>query len=158
MALARILVDGYSLMHEWLELAPGRPRHAASTRDELIGWLTRYQDASGTPITVIFDGSGRKRKGSPDEYARPIEVLYSGAGQTADQLIERAAFRLKPYGGVLVVTDDTAERDVITNMGGTTSSCENFLRMIGMELKELAEDVRIYNRRERLKYNCPIWR
>jgi uncharacterized protein len=158
MALVRILVDGYSLLHSWPELAAGKPRHAAAAREELIEWLARYQDASGTPITVIFDGSGRARKGSPDEYARPVEVLYSGAGQTADQLIERAAFRLKPYGGVLVVTDDAAERDVVTGMGGLTSSCENFMRMITLELEQLAEDVKTHNRREQFKFNRPASR
>ena len=28
MALVRILVDGYSLLHNWPELAPGQPRHS----------------------------------------------------------------------------------------------------------------------------------
>lgn len=155
MALARILVDGYSLLHNWPELAAGKPRHAAAARDALIHRLALYQDASGTPITVIFDGSGRTRKGAPDEFARQIEVLYSGAGQTADQMIERAAFRLRPYGGVMVVTDDLAERDVVTGMGGLASSCENFMRMITMELEQLTEDVKNHNRRERFKFSRP---
>ena len=57
MALVRILVDGYSLLHEWVELAPGRPRHSAAARDELVRMLTLYRDATGTPLTVFFDGS-----------------------------------------------------------------------------------------------------
>ena len=36
MALVRILVDGYSLLHDWPELAPGKARHSASAREELI--------------------------------------------------------------------------------------------------------------------------
>ncbi|MCX6894280.1 MAG: NYN domain-containing protein, partial [Verrucomicrobia bacterium] len=109
MALVRILVDGHNLLaymhrqdkfryyqrigllHNWPELAAGRARHSAAARDELITQLTRYQDASGTPVTVVFDGSGAVKKGSPDEFARRVEVLYSGGGQTADDLIERAA-------------------------------------------------------------------
>src|SRR5882724_6880424 len=58
MALVRILVDGYSLLHNWPELAPGRARFSAEARAELIRRLTLYQDAIGTPITVFFDGSG----------------------------------------------------------------------------------------------------
>jgi hypothetical protein len=42
MALARILVDGYSLLHNWPELAPDQPRHSARARDELVYVLTRY--------------------------------------------------------------------------------------------------------------------
>ena len=55
MALVRILVDGYSLLHNWVELAPGLPRHSARAREELIHVLTRYHDATGTPITIVFD-------------------------------------------------------------------------------------------------------
>ena len=44
MALVRILVDGYSLLHSWPELAPGKPRHSAAARDELIRVLTLYQE------------------------------------------------------------------------------------------------------------------
>ena len=58
MAIVRILVDGYSLLHNWLELAPGKARHSASARDELIQRLKLYQDAIGTPITIFFDGGG----------------------------------------------------------------------------------------------------
>jgi hypothetical protein len=34
MPLVRILVDGYSLLHNWPELAPGKARHSAAARDE----------------------------------------------------------------------------------------------------------------------------
>src|SRR5450759_1973924 len=57
MALVRILVDGYSLLHNWPELAPGRARHSAAARDELIRRLTLYQAAVGTPVTIFFDGA-----------------------------------------------------------------------------------------------------
>ena len=155
MALVRILVDGYSLLHNWPELAPGKPRHSAAARDELIAQLMLYQDASGTPVTVFFDGSGAARKGSPDEFARAVEVLYSGAGQTADDLIERAAFRFKEYGEVLVVTDDYAERDTVISLGGLASSCENFIRMMGASLKELQQDIKQRNRTEKNQFNRP---
>src|SRR5580765_5782355 len=93
MALVRILIDGYSLLHNWPELAPGRPRHSSAARDELIQRLTLYQDAIGTPITVFFDGGGAP-KGTPAALSKPeMEVLYSRDHQTADDLIERATHR-----------------------------------------------------------------
>lgn len=156
MALVRILVDGYSLLHGWPELAAGRARHSAAARDELIEQLTRYQDASGTPVTVVFDGSGAVKKGSPDEFARRVEVLYSGGGQTADDLIERAAFRFQDYGEVLVVTDDFAVRDTVISLGGTASSCDNFLRTLGAAFGQLAEDITNYNRRERQQFKRAV--
>ena len=58
MGIVRVLVDGYSLLHFWPELAQGKPRHSFYARDALVSVLTQYQDASGMPVTVIFDGGG----------------------------------------------------------------------------------------------------
>lgn len=156
MALVRILVDGYSLLHNWPELAAGRARHSAAARDELIEQLTRHQDACGTPVTVFFDGSGKVKRGSPDEFARRVEVIYSGGGQTADDLIERAAFRFRDYGEVQVVTDDFAVRDMVINLGGTAASCDNFLRTMAGTFAELDEAMTNHNRRERKQYHRPL--
>src|SRR5215471_283287 len=77
MALIRILVDGYSLLHRWPELARGFPRHSATAREELIHRLRQYQDAIGTPITIFFDGAGAP-PGTPSALSKPeLEVLYS---------------------------------------------------------------------------------
>ena len=142
MALARILVDGYSLLHNWPELAPGQPRHAARAREELIHVLTRYHDATGAPV------------GTPPRESNPaVEVLFSRAGQTADQMIERAAHRFSAYGEALAVTDDAAERDTVTGMGGLASSCANFIRMVESALTELQDELRNYNRAERNRFN-----
>jgi predicted RNA-binding protein with PIN domain len=153
MALVRILVDGYSLLHGWPELAPGKARHSAAARDELIRILTLYQDATGTPITVFFDGS-RPRTGASDvSSSREVEVLFSRSGQTADQMIERAAHRFGPYGEVLAVTDDGAERDTVINMGGLASSCWNFVQTLESALADLQNDVKNHNRQEQNKFN-----
>src|SRR5690242_4427380 len=127
MALVRILVDGYSLLHNWPELAPGQPRHSQSAREELINRLTQYQDAIRTPISIIFDGSAPRRAKPARPRSTEVEVLFSHAGKTADELIERAAHRFAAYGEVLAVTDDFAERDTVISLGGLASSCRNFI-------------------------------
>ena len=151
MALVRILVDGYSLLHNWPELAPGFPRHSAAARDELIARLTHYQDAVGTPITIFFDGAGGP--GVSKVHSTPeMEVLYSKAGQTADQLIERAAYRFAEFGEVLAVTDDNAERETVISMGGMASNCWNFIQTVESALAELRDDIKQHNRRERQRF------
>jgi predicted RNA-binding protein with PIN domain len=152
MALVRILVDGYSLLHNWPELAPGKARHSAAAREELIHVLTRYQDASGTPVTVVFDGSA-SRRGQLEPSEQPaIEVLYSRAGQTADQMIERAAHRLKHFGEVLVVTDDFAERDTVLSVGAMVSSCMGFIATIENVLADLRREIKHHNRKEQRRF------
>ena len=152
MALVRILVDGYSLLHNWPELALGKPRHSAAARDELVGVLRQYRDAIGTPITVIFDGSGAPPRTPKSESSPDLEVLYSKAGQTADDVIERVAHRIQPYGEVLVVTDDFAERDTVLSLGGMASSCQNFIQTIESTLTELQRDLKRHNLKERKQF------
>ena len=152
MALVRILVDGYSLLHNWPELAEGAPRHSEAARDALVEILTQYQDANGTPITIFFDGSGARRGKPKNAGAGAVEVLYSHAGQTADDLIERAAHRFQEYGEVLVVTDDYAERNMVSGFGGSVASCDNFIRMIDSALANQRESLNNYNRAEQNRF------
>src|SRR5438552_3341258 len=130
MALVRILVDGYSLLHAWDELAPRKPRFSAAAREELINRLTQYHDAAGTPVTIVFDGASTDRTFTPFPSTPEVEIIYSRSGQTADQLIERVAHRLSSFGEVLVVTDDLAERSTIMSVGASFSSCLAFIQMV----------------------------
>ena len=170
MALVRILIDGYNLLHaweryqgfrdnqsyrllhNWPELAPGKPRHSAPARNELVHVLTRYQDTIGTPITIFFDGSGAPAGVPKHESTGQVEVLFSKAGQTADDLIERATHRFQPYGEVLVVTDDNAERDTVIAFGGMASSCLSFIATVEGALAEFSNDLKHYNRTEHNRF------
>ncbi len=153
MALVRILVDGYSLLHAWPALARGKARHSSAAREELIHILTRYQDALGTPITIFFDGSGAP-SGTPKHDSTPnLEVIYSPAGRTADDLIERSAHLFRPYGEVLVVTNDSLERDTVTTLGGYSSLCAHFIKDVQTLLKEETGLLDHYNRREKERFN-----
>ena len=152
MALVRILVDGYSLLHNWPELAPGRAPYSAAARDAFIRRLTLTRDATGTPVTIFFDGAGLPAGRPTASDSTALEVLYSRKGQTADQMIERAVHRFAPYGEVLAVTDDHAERETVISLGGSAASCWNFIRDVGNALADLGDDIKTHNRKERHRY------
>ena len=84
-----------------------------------------------------------------------VEVLFSSSGQTADDLIERAAHRFQDYGEVLVVTDDFAERDTVSGFGGSVASCGNFIRMIDQKLSEMQDSLNRHNRAARNSFRRP---
>ena len=153
MGIVRVLVDGYSLLHHWPELAPGRARHSFHARDALVAALTQYQDSSGTPVTLIFDGGGAPPDTPKNETPKEgIEVLFSKKGQTADQIIERVAHLRKPYGEVLAVTNDYAERETVISLGGSACSCENFLEILDDTMGDMHVGVAQHNKRERKGY------
>lgn len=155
MSIVRILVDGYSLLHAWPELAEGQPRHSAIARDELVLHLQRYQDSVSTPVTVFFDGAGSPLKTSDVTQAHSVEIIYSKTGQTADDLIERTTHRILPFGEPLVVTDDFAERDTVINLGGSVMRCAEFIKALGQSQDDLKRDIEDHNRRERARYRKP---
>ena len=104
------------------------------------------------PITIVFDGS-QSRRGKMPETANPeFEVLYSHAGQTADDVIERVVARMQPFGEVLVVTDDYVERDTVAYHGGMTVSCFNFIEDVESALAEQERDIARRNRAERRRF------
>jgi len=152
MATARILVDGYSLLHAWRDLAAGEPRHSARAREALIHVLTQYADSIGPPVTLFFDGSGAPKDTPETISPDSLEIVFSRRGKTADDLIERTAFRLKPHGEALAVTNDHAERDTVISMGGTAQSCEDFIRDIERTLGERNKFVKTHNRHEANRY------
>ncbi len=151
MALARILVDGYSLLHKWLAIAPGQARHSEAARAELVRWLTRYHDATGSPISVFFDGTG-KTSSRCVQSSPQVEILYSRTGQTADQMIERATHRLLPYGEVLVVTDDRAEQQTVIALGGMAIGCQAFIQMVEQAIGELQDKINRFNKCELTRF------
>ncbi len=152
MGLIRILVDGYSLLHHWPELAEGAKRHSETARDALVEILTRYSDASGTPVTVFFDGNSPRRSKPTATNPGTVEVLFSHQGQTADDLIERAAHLYQSYGEVLVVTDDRAEGRVADGFGAHVVGSAIFINMMGEALENLAEKLKRHNETEKRRF------
>ena len=147
----RILVDGYSLLHACRETLPNTQPHSAKARDWLIRQLTLYQDAIHTPLTVVFDGMGSKASKENQEVHPHVEVIFSKGNRTADDIIERVTHQLLEYGPVLVVTNDYAEQNTIFSMGGSVSSCEQFMDEIRNALENFETDLALYKRRSKRK-------
>jgi predicted RNA-binding protein with PIN domain len=153
MPLVRILVDGYSLLHAWPEIAPGKPRYAPAARAELIHWLRQYGDAISTPITVVFDGAGPAPSIAVEVPSTPeMEIIYSKSGQTADDIIERVTAKLVHYGEVLVISNDSAERDTVASVGGRCCSCEVFIHTVRSALTDFKKQLARYNDTERKRF------
>jgi predicted RNA-binding protein with PIN domain len=153
MPIVRILVDGFSLLHAWPELAPGKARFSAAAREELIRWLRLYGDAIGTPITVVFDGRGPVASVGQESLSTPeMEIIYSKSGQTADDIIERVTAKLVNFGEVLVISDDFAEKDTVRSVGGRTASCAYFIQDIRFTLSEFQKQLEKHNKNESRRF------
>ncbi len=52
-----------------------------------------------------------------------------------------------------MVTDDYAERNTVSGLGGSVSSCANFIGMIGDALAQLQDNLQAHNNAERKRFN-----
>ena len=152
MAIEHILVDGYSILHQWPELKKARLHNMAAGRQALIHLLTQFQDCNGTRLTVVFDGRSIPKSGEGS--STQIQIVYSKSGQTADALIERLIGQSANPSSFLVATDDHAEQNIVEAFGAQTISADGFHAMVIAELEDLGDvlerlsmDNRRFNRR-----------
>ncbi|MDD2710268.1 MAG: NYN domain-containing protein [Verrucomicrobiae bacterium] len=140
-----ILVDGYSLIHQWDELRTARGRGAAAGRDALISALTRFHDSHGGGLTVVFDGQSVPKGGAAIKTG--IQIVYSRAGESADAVIERMVGQSPRPADFLVATDDMAEQRVVEGFGAHTISAAGFRRMVEDDSKDLGREIKDLSRR-----------
>jgi len=135
-----LLVDGHSVIFAWPELRAMHGRRTGAARDQLVKQLTAYQDASGVRVVAVFDGKGAK----PNEATEPggIQIFYSRAGQTADDIIERLVAKYGQEHDLTVATDDYMEQQTALTFGGSTMSTEMLRGVLHDSARDLARDLK----------------
>jgi predicted RNA-binding protein with PIN domain len=145
-----VLVDGYSVIHAWLKLRRAAGRSLEQQRDALVRVLQQFGDARHCRVTVVFDGYAAKRKPETLEPTPGVEVLFSEAGKTADDVIERLVGMASDRGRILVVTSDKMERHTVESLGAYSIDAELFEVEVQAALGELEALLRQHGRRRRL--------
>lgn len=121
-----LIVDGHSMIFQWPQLRALHDQKTATAREQLVTLLTRYHDASDYHVAVVFDGRGPRA--NEQENPGGIQIFYSGAGQTADSVIERLVAKYAKIFDVVVATDDHLERTTVESFGGDWMSSESLAR------------------------------
>jgi hypothetical protein len=154
-----ILVDGYSVLHAWPRFATRKARQWSlqQKREALVGVLRQYADHSHRRVTAVFDGYAAKHKPEIAEPSSGVEVLFSGKGKTADDLIERLVAQAEQRSQILVVTSDNMERRTVESLGAQSMSAEIFESEMDAALKELAGEVRTHSRRRQIGHRREDW-
>ena len=95
----------------------------------------------------MFDGKGEHA----NEATEPggIQIFYSGAGQTADEIVERLVAKYAPKHDMTVATDDHMERQTAETFGAVAVSTEYLRALLGEAESELSR--RIKQRRRDLR-------
>lgn len=153
MSYEQIFVDGHSIIFAWDDLRKLHQRSPQKAQNELIATLTRFQDATHVPVTLVFDGGKRVKPSAKGAAPGGVELLYSEPGETADAVIERQVAARAKDAKVLVVTNDRVERITVEGFGAETMSAENCadwvereLRQFGRRMDDLHKQARGYQK------------
>ena len=137
-----LIVDGHSVIFAWPQVRALHARRTALAREAVVKALTEYQDNSGVHAVVVFDGKGARA----NEASVPggIQIFYSGADQTADDIIERLVAKYAGVHEITVVTSDHLEQMTVNTFGASWVAAESLpaliedaRRTLGRELKKL---------------------
>ena len=135
-----LIVDGHSVIFAWPDLRTLHNQRTASARERLVKILTEYQDITGVNVVLVFDGRGPVI--SQEMEPGGIQVFYSNAGHTADDIIERLVAK---YGGsysITVATSDLLEQQTAIAFGGNCVSAEGLRRLIDDARRTFAREMK----------------
>ena len=140
-----LIVDGHSVIFAWPEMRALHTRRTALARDALVNVLTAYQDASGTHVVAVFDGKGARA----NEETAPggIQIFYSGADQTADDIIERLVAKYAGRHDITVVTSDHLEQMTVNAFGANWITAESLPALLEEGRQTLNREIKKLKKR-----------
>lgn len=121
---AILFVDGHSAVFSDSELSALHKEQPRRARQELIDWLSSYQDASEVSVVLVFDGT-RKERHSEGGTEGEILVIYTEAGGSADAVIEELVARQAQKHRVMVASNDRLVLDGSSAKGAEVVSIRN---------------------------------
>ena len=144
------IVDGYNLLYAAPELKAmfkdenGRDlggAHLAAARDALIRMVTEYGAYEQYDVTIVFDAPNT----FDDEFVQKIgdhcRVIYTKAGESADNCIERLTYELCAKKKIVrVVSSDGTVESVILGAGGYRVPSREFMTNIKRVKNELRRE------------------
>ena len=132
------IVDGYNLIHVWEEI---NIEDLALAREKLIRSLQEYGGYENFEITLVFDAGNTDEEERIEIYSNIFRVIYSGYGETADNVIERLSFEeVRKRRQVHVVSSDAIIETVILGAGAYRHPSKEFYRAVKRAKKHLQKE------------------
>lgn len=145
--MRRIIVDGYNLLHAHPEYSRLVERDLDAARARLVSDLAGLAEGNDR-VVVVFDGGGNPASDGTPHHVGRLTVIFSRAGQSADELIEALAARSRERAEqTVVVTSDIATRQAVAAGCVSVLSSEAFLHDVSEAVAEAAEGGRPAYRR-----------
>jgi predicted RNA-binding protein with PIN domain len=134
-----LIVDGHSMIFAWGDLRQLHDSSTLAARKELIRRMTSYQDVTAEHVVLVFDGKGETA--NPDHEKDGIQVFYSPAGITADQIIERLAGKYADRRRLTVASRDRGVLDTCSSFGANTISAKALYELLERAQEKLNQKI-----------------
>ncbi|WP_203334917.1 NYN domain-containing protein [Planococcus beigongshangi] len=132
-----LLVDGYNIIGDWLELRELKKDRLADARDRLIERMAEYRGYKGWRVIIVFDAHLVPGIEARDLQSN-VEVIFTKESETADERIEKLATSLNNRRDqVYVATSDSTEQSVIFAKGALRISA----RELEIEVEEIQQKI-----------------
>ena len=132
---AILFVDGHSAVFSDPDLSALHNDQPRRARQELIDWLSSYQDATDVSVVLVFDGT-RKGQHSEGGTNGEILVIYAKAGVSADAVIEELVARQAKKHRVTVASNDRLVLDGSSAQGAEVVSMTNLREEVERTLSQ----------------------
>jgi predicted RNA-binding protein with PIN domain len=139
------LIDGYNLLHALIKaesrcglgetLEPGR---LEDERHRLLDRVASFMGGTKDRAIVVFDARKSKLEKQVVS-ARNVEVFFGSFDRSADSIIERAAYSLREYEGIIVVSSDYDIQKTVFQANVTRRSSAQFVLDLSENTKKVAE-------------------
>ncbi|MCK4563343.1 MAG: NYN domain-containing protein [Verrucomicrobia bacterium] len=120
-----LIIDGYNLLHQVVELAQMLGTDIQGARHRLVRMVEETAHGMARQTTIVFDG--REAGSDTALTSKHLEVFFSPGNLSADTVIERLVCKFENPERILVVTSDHAEHDTVSSAGAHTMSSEEFI-------------------------------
>jgi predicted RNA-binding protein with PIN domain len=119
-----LIIDGYNVIEAAPELFKKMPA-LENRRDHLLRMIRSTPYLRNKKIIVVFDGSSPQ--GTPKKYRHHnIQVIFSGAQQEADQVIQDMIREESPRKSLLIISSDHEIQNTARDHNTQTSSSQAF--------------------------------
>lgn len=140
-----IIVDGYNVLrsgsrYKHIEGPDYTDDFFNAAREKLYNDVASYA-GSGAKATIVFDGGGNAKSAGEVEKVGSVQVIFSRAGQSADNVIEKLAREARERGEeVTVITSDSTVQNTVYSAGVNRMSAEGFCREMQIFYQDVRED------------------
>ncbi|MBE0446530.1 MAG: NYN domain-containing protein [Actinobacteria bacterium] len=122
-----LIVDGYNLIYSTDRYKKWRENDLELARIKLIEDLATLKALNDYDIVLVFDAAKTHLRGRHRAKILGINVWFTKAGETADEMIERMAFKSGYDGDIIVATSDYSQQKVVFRPGVLRKSSQELI-------------------------------